>query len=106
MSLTQSESGSRVAIVTGAAQGIGRAIALRLARDGLHITVNDIPSKSKELQDVVYEIENLGQKGLSVPGDASEEDFVKNLVDITVEKLGSLDVVSAVLCYITTYDSR
>lgn len=85
---------TRVAIVTGAAQGIGRAIALRLARDGFDVALNDLPSKTKELESAVDEIQSFGRKGLSVPGDASKEEFLTNLVDTTVKKLGSLDVVS------------
>lgn len=85
----------RVAIVTGAAQGIGKAIALRLARDGHNVVVNDLPSKEKQLQSVVVEIENLGRKGLSVLGDASNEESVANLIKTTVMRLGSLDIVSS-----------
>ena len=84
----------RVAIVTGAAQGIGYAIAHRLAKDGLDVALNDIASKAERLGEVVKEIEAKGRKAVAVPGDVSSEEDVKNMVDKTVEKLGGVDCVS------------
>ena len=83
----------RVAIVTGAAQGIGRAIALRLAADGLDVVVNDLPAKAKELDTLVEEITAHKRQSLAVVGDMSQESDVERLVNVTVEKLGGLDVV-------------
>lgn len=87
---------TRVAIVTGAAQGIGRAIALHLAADGINIAVNDIASKSSLLDDLVKEIEQVGgrRKALAVPCDVSKEDEVSAMVQKVVEQLGRLDIVS------------
>jgi len=82
----------RVAIVTGAAQGIGRGIALRLAKDGLKVVVNDVPSKKAILEKVVGEMGD--NNGLVVPGDAADEGQVRELVKTAVSKFGSLDVVS------------
>lgn len=53
---------SRVAIVTGAAQGIGRAIALRLADDGLDIAVSDLASQSALLETLAAGIRAKGRK--------------------------------------------
>ncbi|THH16124.1 hypothetical protein EW146_g4466 [Bondarzewia mesenterica] len=86
---------TRVAIVTGAAQGIGRTIALRLAADGLSVAVNDLESKLKDLQELVTEIEAKGGKALAVPADVSSEESVKSMVEKTVERLGRLDVMVA-----------
>jgi NAD(P)-dependent dehydrogenase (short-subunit alcohol dehydrogenase family) len=83
----------RVAIVTGAARGIGKAIALRLAHDGLDVVVNDIPSKAKELEALVTEICAKNRKSLAVVGDVSQETDVQRLVDTAVTELGGLDVV-------------
>lgn len=85
---------SRVAIVTGAARGIGRAIALRLARDGLNVVVNDLPKMKLELESVVSEIEALKQQSFPVYGDVSSEGDTKRLITSSVEKFGSVDVVS------------
>ncbi|CAE6501632.1 unnamed protein product [Rhizoctonia solani] len=87
---------ARVAIVTGSAQGIGRAIALRLASDGNDVAVNDINLKQNELEKLVEEIKRLGRKAISIPGDVSKEQEVQNMVTKTVDELGSLDIVSAV----------
>jgi meso-butanediol dehydrogenase/(S,S)-butanediol dehydrogenase/diacetyl reductase len=84
---------TKVALVTGAARGIGRAIALRLAGDGLNVAVNDLPNTS-ELDDVVREIESKGRRSLAVPADVSLEEGVEKIIQQVVQKLDSLDVVS------------
>ena len=84
-----------VALITGSAQGIGRGIALRLARDGFDIALSDLPSKRDQLRAVSSDIENMGRRTHLVPGDVSAEDDVKGMVRSVAEKLGGLDVVSA-----------
>jgi NAD(P)-dependent dehydrogenase (short-subunit alcohol dehydrogenase family) len=90
-----------VALVTGSAQGIGRAIAIRLARDGFDVALNDLPAKSAVLEDLAAEIQRGGEtegayhpRTCIVACDVSKEDEVKRMIDTTVHLLGSLDVVS------------
>ncbi|KZT04792.1 NAD-P-binding protein [Laetiporus sulphureus 93-53] len=85
----------RVAIVTGAAQGIGEAIALRLADDGLDIAVNDIESKREQLASLVQRIEAKGRRAISITGDVASEQDVVAIVEETVKVLGALDVMVA-----------
>ena len=82
-----------IAVVTGAAQGIGRAIALRLARDGYDISVNDLNTNKKNLETVTNEITGVGRRVYPFIGDVSKEEDVKNLVSKTAKELGSVDVV-------------
>ncbi|KDQ56303.1 hypothetical protein JAAARDRAFT_59199 [Jaapia argillacea MUCL 33604] len=88
-------SGTRIAIVTGSAQGIGRAIALKLADDGLDIVVNDIEAKASSVDEVVKEIVAKGRKAVAICADISNEASVQALVDQTVEHFGGLDVMVA-----------
>lgn len=86
---------SGVALITGSAQGIGRSIALRLARDGFDIALNDVPSKGDQLRAVADEIEKIGRRTALVPADVSVDGEVKGMVQDVVKELGGLDVVSA-----------
>jgi meso-butanediol dehydrogenase/(S,S)-butanediol dehydrogenase/diacetyl reductase len=82
---------SKVALVTGAGRGIGRAIALRLAKDGFNVCVNDVNSQAANA--VAKEIEQLGQSSLSVTADVSNREAVFNMVDEVVNKFERLDVL-------------
>lgn len=84
---------TRVAIVTGGGAGIGRAIALRLARDGLDVAVADINLSAAEA--VVEEIRGLGRRSLAVQVDVSKPAEVYRMVDEVVAALGRLDVMVA-----------
>jgi len=86
----------RTAVITGAAQGIGKAIALRLAQDGLDIVINDLPGQAQKLDEVKSKItQETGRRCLVVLGDASEEKDVQNMVDSCVAQFGGLDVMVA-----------
>ncbi|CAF3008937.1 unnamed protein product [Rotaria sp. Silwood2] len=86
---------SRNALVTGAARGIGRAIALRLARDGLNVVVNDIKASSSALNNVQQEIKKIGRKSVAITADVSVDKAVETMMQNAAKELGSLDVVVA-----------
>jgi hypothetical protein len=82
------------ALVTGASQGLGKAIALRLARDGYPVAVNDISSKVEAVDALVAQISGDQGRAISILGDASSEEDVKAMIARTVAELGNLVVVS------------
>ncbi|RPD56995.1 NAD-P-binding protein [Lentinus tigrinus ALCF2SS1-7] len=86
---------TRVALVTGAAQGIGEAIARQLADDGLDIALNDIPQKLDQLSAVAKVIESKGCRATIVTGDVTVEEDVASMVSKTAAELGALDVMIA-----------
>lgn len=83
---------SRNALVTGAAQGIGRSIAIRLARDGFNVAVNDVDKSSDELNNVQKTIQELGRKSIAIIADVSIEKEVESMMRSVAVQLGSLDV--------------
>ncbi|KAK0219916.1 hypothetical protein IW262DRAFT_1272514 [Armillaria fumosa] len=84
-----------VALVTGSSQGLGRAIALRLAEDGFDVSINDLPSKTKELDALAADIMAKGRRSSVVPGDISVESDVISIIDNTVHELGALNILVA-----------
>src|SRR5699024_5671148 len=82
---------NKVILVTGAAQGIGRGIALRLAKEGADIALVDL--KKDKLHDVAKEIEALGRKASVFAADISQRDQVFAAVDHAEAELGGFDVM-------------
>lgn len=80
---------SQVAIVTGGASGIGRAISLRLAREGVSVAICDINKDKAE--HTAEEIRALGSETLVVKTDVSKAGDVKHAVDETLRRFGRLD---------------
>lgn len=81
----------KVAVVTGAAAGLGRAEALGLARLGATVVVNDIAT-ALDASDVIDEISSAGSKAIAVTGDISQRATADELVS-TADGLGGLDIV-------------
>lgn len=81
----------KVAIVTGAGQGIGEGIAKRLAKENCKIVVTDIDESNA--QRVAEEIKQAGQNAIAIKCDVSKKDEVDNLVSKTVETYGNLDIL-------------
>lgn len=86
---------NRVALVTGAGQGIGRGIALQLAADGFDVAVNDIQQSSAKAEAVAEEIRALGRKATVVLADVTIADQISDAVTAAVEQLGNLSVTVA-----------
>lgn len=80
----------KVAIVTGASSGIGRATALLFARRGATVVVG--ARRKPELDALVGEIEAAGGVALAVPGDVRDESYAQALVSSAVERFGGLDL--------------
>jgi L-rhamnose 1-dehydrogenase len=81
----------KVAIVTGAARGIGRAIALRLAREGADVAVVDI-SDAQGMQ-TARSVEGLGRRAIFVHADVTQPQEVERMVQATLEAFGTIDIL-------------
>jgi 3-oxoacyl-[acyl-carrier protein] reductase len=82
----------KVAVVTGAGKGIGRAIALKLAQHGASIVIN-YRSSAKEAEEVIQEIRNNGGKAEMVQGDVSSFEDADKVIKFAVLSFGRLDIL-------------
>ncbi|KAI0746778.1 acetoin reductase family protein [Daedaleopsis nitida] len=89
--MSSSSSARRVAIITGAAEGIGHGIALKLAKDGYDLGLFDLPQAQDKLAQLAATIEkDFGVRVVKVVGSVAVEEDVRRLVDTVVQELGSL----------------
>lgn len=82
----------QVALVTGASRGIGRAIAIELAKNGAKVVVNYAGSEQKA-EDVVAAIKDMGQEAIKIKANVSDEEEVKAMVKETIDTFGQLDIL-------------
>jgi len=82
-------SSQKVAIITGASSGIGRATAIALAKDGVRVVI--AARRANESKETLQLVKEAGGDGIFIKTDVAREDEVKKLVELTVEKYGKLD---------------
>jgi len=82
---------AKVAVVTGGAQGIGRAIALGLGREGAKVVVADL--QADKARDVAGELQATGSQALPVEVNVANESSVKRLANATFDRFGRVDIL-------------
>lgn len=90
-------SNGKVALITGASRGIGRAIAERLARDAVSLVINYYPDpqglEEARAKEVVQTIERSGSKAIAAPADVTDGEQIHALFDLAEKHFGGLDIV-------------
>lgn len=89
---------NRTVLITGASRGIGKAMAIRLAKEGANIviaakSVDEDPRLGGTIYSAAAEVEAAGGKALAVQVDIRNEEQIQNMVQLAVEKFGGIDVV-------------
>jgi NAD(P)-dependent dehydrogenase (short-subunit alcohol dehydrogenase family) len=82
----------KVAVITGADSGIGRAVAIAFAREGADVVISYL-SEDSDAKEVAGYVEEAGRKALLIPGDVSDPQHCRDIISRTVEELGGIDVL-------------
>jgi 3-oxoacyl-[acyl-carrier protein] reductase len=82
---------NKVAVITGGAQGIGRTVALGMARDGARVVVADL--QGEKAKSVARELQTLGTEAIAVEVNVASEASVKNLAEQTFNRFGRVDIL-------------
>lgn len=94
----------KVAIITGAGQGLGRAYALRFALEGARVIVADV--REDKANEVAREVQSLGGEGLAIGIDVSDPESVREMVSQTIERFGHIDILLNNAAIFSTIEMR
>ncbi|MET1053569.1 MAG: SDR family oxidoreductase [Mycetocola sp.] len=83
----------RVALITGGDSGIGRAVAIAFAREGADVAISYLPDEQDDAEDTATWVEKAGRRALLLPGDVRDEQYSSDIVELTVEEFGRLDIL-------------
>jgi NAD(P)-dependent dehydrogenase (short-subunit alcohol dehydrogenase family) len=95
----------KTALITGGDSGIGRAVAIAFAREGADVAVSYLPEEERDAREAVRWIEEAGRKSLTLPGDITNEDHCRTMIDQTIGRLGKLDILVNNAAFQATHDS-
>ena len=94
----------KVAIITGADSGIGRAVAIAFAREGADLVLSFLPEEEDDARETARWVEQAGRKAVLVPGDIGKKRNCEKVVETAKRKLGRLDIVINNAGFQRTYD--
>lgn len=83
----------KAALITGGDSGIGRAVAVLFAREGAHVAIGYLPAEQVDAEETRDAVEAEGRRCVLLPGDLTDPEFCRTLVDRTVAELGKLDIL-------------
>jgi NAD(P)-dependent dehydrogenase (short-subunit alcohol dehydrogenase family) len=95
----------KVALITGADSGIGRAVALAFAREGADVLVSYLPVEEEDAAETCRWVEEAGRRALRLPGDIRDERHCTSMVDAAFREFGRLDILVNNAAYQSTHGS-
>ncbi|MBF4627857.1 SDR family oxidoreductase [Curtobacterium flaccumfaciens] len=93
------------AVITGGDSGIGKAVAIAFAREGADVLISYLPEEEDDAQDTKRWIEEAGRKAVLFPGDVSDPEYCRSVIDQAVSELGGLDVLVNNAAYQMTHET-